>query len=110
MPHAELKYSADLQIDAPALLAEIEATILRHDPQSGACKGRAYPAAKFHHTHLLVSLSLLEKPHRDAAFTTALMQELETVVKTQVQQPCYFSFGLDYSRGYYVTNSHEGTA
>ena len=108
MPHAELRYSKELQIDALAILAEIEAIIQRHDPASGACKGRAYPAAQSHHRHLLLSLSLLEKPHRDDAFTHALMAEIEAAVKARIPEPCYFSFGLDYSRGYYVTNKHEG--
>ena len=107
MPHAELKYSSDLQIDASAVLAAIEAVIQRHDAGSGDCKGRAYPADQFHHTHLLVSLGLLQKPHRDAAFTKALMDDIEATVKSMIPQSCFFSLGLDYSSGAYVTNRHE---
>jgi len=44
MPHAELKYSIDLDLDAEALLRCVEQVILRHDANSGECKGRAYPA------------------------------------------------------------------
>lgn len=104
MPHAELKYSADLALDAATILAEIEDTILRHDNGAGACKGRAYPAEVFHHTHVILTLSLLTKPHRDAAFTQALMADVEAVVKARLPAPCHFSFGLDYSTGAYITH------
>lgn len=108
MPHAELKYSSDLEIDAGAILAAVEQTIQRHDAGSGECKGRAYPADQFHHTHLILSVSMLTKPHRDKAFTDALMQDIERVVKSKIGQSCYFSFALEYSTSAYVTNWHEG--
>ncbi|SMX43423.1 hypothetical protein [Maliponia aquimaris] len=107
MPHAELKYSNDLALDAQAILAAVEQVIQRHDPGAGACKGRAYPAPVFHHSHVLLSLSLLAKPHRDAAFTRALMAEVEVAVKALILQDCYFSFDLAYNTATYVTNRHE---
>ncbi|NRB04111.1 MAG: hypothetical protein HRU30_12700 [Rhodobacteraceae bacterium] len=106
MPHAELKYSADLEIDAEAILAEVEAVILRHDDGSGECKGRAYPATAFHHSHVILELSLLSKPHRDEAFTNALLTDVEHAVKARIGQRCFFSLSLNYSTGYYVTNEH----
>ena len=107
MPHAEIKYSDDLALDARAILAEIEHIILQHDPASGACKGRAYPCALTHHSHLLLNISMLQKPHRDEAFTKALMKDIEEAVKSHIHQSCYFSFGLDYSGAFYVTNEHR---
>lgn len=107
MPHAELKYSDDLALDAAAILADIEAVISRHDGGAGACKGRAYPSSQFHHTHVLLTLSLLSKPHRDAAFTQALMGDVEAAVKAKLPQSCHFSLSLTYSDAYYVTNYHE---
>lgn len=107
MPHAEIKYSEELSLDTRAILAEIEHVILQHDPASGACKGRAYPCAATHHSHFLLNISMLEKPHRDAAFTSALMRDIEAAVKTHIHQSCYFSFGLEYSAANYVTNEHQ---
>ena len=107
MPHAELKYSSDLQIDANAILQSIETTILAHDPGSGDCKGRAYPADIYHKTHISVSLSLLTKPHRDESFTRRLMDDIEHVIKRQIYQRCFFSLSLNYSDSYYVTNDHD---
>ena len=110
MPHAELKYSADLDLDAAAILAAVERVIQRHDAGSGECKGRVYPAAVFHHTHVILSLSLLTKPHRDEAFTRALLTDVEQAVKAMIGQRCFFSLALDYSDAYYVTNVHDGSA
>ncbi|WP_299722658.1 hypothetical protein [uncultured Tateyamaria sp.] len=107
MPHAELKFSADLGIDAPAVLARIEAIIQTRDAGSGECKGRAYPAAEFHHSHLLADISLLRKSHRDAAFMRALTDDLEVAIKAMIPVACFFSLNLHFSSETYVTNRHE---
>ena len=107
MPHAEIKYSSDLQLDSAAILAAIEAIILRHDSGAGACKGRAYPTSEFHHSHVTVSVSLLVKPHRDAEFSAALLSALEKAVSAMLPRPCEFSFGLQYSTPHYVTRRLE---
>jgi len=105
MPHAEVKYSSDLNLDPAAVLADIEAVIQRHDAGSGACKGRAYPALVFHHSHVLVEVSLLPKTHRDAAFMQALSSDLEMAIKAHLSAPCYFSLNLAFSGAHYVTNT-----
>lgn len=81
MPHAGAKHSADLECDAEGLFRTIEETILKHDPASRKCKCRAYPAARYRHTHCLISVSMLTRPHRDAPFTQALMCDLEAAVR-----------------------------
>ncbi len=106
MPHAELKYSDDIRLDSAAILAQIEAIILRHDDGAGACKGRAYPTGAYHHSHVTVSVSLLVKPHRDASFSNALLAELEQKISAMIPTPCEFSFGLQYSSPFYVTRRH----
>ena len=108
MPHAELRYSDDLKIDAVRLLQEIEATILRHDAEAGECKGRAYPAVLFHHSHLLATVSLLAKPHRNTAFIAALSDDLERTIKAAIPQSCFFSLDIRFGSQIYVTNRHEG--
>ena len=107
MPHAELKYSSDLNIDANAILQTIETTIQSHD-SAGACKGRAYPTDQFNHTHILVDISMLTKPHRDKPFTAALIADLEHAIKAQIHQPCAFSLMLTYTGDTYITNMHKG--
>ncbi len=104
MPHAEIKYSSDLSINKVKILRVIEERINMIDPGAGACKGRAYPADEFHHSHILVEVSMLTKPHRDAAFTMKVRDELEAAIKQQLRQPCYFSLAIGYTDEFYVTN------
>jgi hypothetical protein len=82
MPHAELKYSNDLSLDAPAILATIDATIRNYDAGAGDCKGRAYPAIEFNYTHVIAEISMLPKAHRDHAFMNALIANLEVAIKS----------------------------
>ncbi len=107
MPHAEISYSSDLSIDAHAMLQRIEDILGQHDPESGACKGRAYPAETFLHTHILIRISMLSKPIRDAAFTARLLSDLETNLKSFLSRDCYFSLAIDYSGPTYLTNEFK---
>jgi len=106
MPHAEIKYTTDLELDSEEILSVIEATILRHDDGSGECKGRAYPTDEYRHTHILVSISMLQKPHRDGTFTKALLGDLEKNIKACLTQSCRFSLSLNYNLKNYITNEH----
>ncbi|MEM8654198.1 MAG: hypothetical protein AAGF36_05595 [Pseudomonadota bacterium] len=107
MPHCDLSYSGDLNIDAKAILAEVEACILRHDDGAGETKGRAYPAPIFHHTHLKASVALLAKPHRTAAFTAALQQDLVALISAHLPRPCWLSVDISYSSQTYHTEFLE---
>ena len=80
MPQADLKYSADLGLDAPALMADIQALIARYDSGAGQCKARAYPAEVFQHSHFVLELAILRKAHRDQAFRDALLDDLAQLV------------------------------
>ena len=107
MPHAEIKHSADLAFEADRLFAAIEDAINRHDPAAGECKCRAYPAATYRHTHMLVAITMLAKPNRNAAFTAAVMEDLERTIKAHLKQKCLFSLLVEYSPSTYVTNEHD---
>ncbi|MEL6449877.1 MAG: hypothetical protein AAFQ19_01355 [Pseudomonadota bacterium] len=107
MPHCALSYSSDLDIDARAILAEVEACILRHDAEAGVTKGRAYPAPVFLHTHLKASVALLAKPHRGAAFTAALQRDLVALMGAHLPRPCWLSVDITYSTAMYHTEFLE---
>jgi len=107
MPHAELKYSTDLDIDPNEILAEIETVILEHDTDAGDCKGRGYPTSHYHHSHIHVSVALLAKAHRDEKFFKALSGALETRIKQMIPIPCYFSLGLEILPALYVAGPYE---
>lgn len=107
MPHAQINHSDDLSID-PAVLPWIEAEILRHDAGAGECKGRIYPAATFHHSHVHVAVSLLPKAHRDDTFMQRLLAALDAGIPQFLSQPCFFSLELTFSSAVYVTRTHPG--
>ncbi|APG45949.1 hypothetical protein [Phaeobacter porticola] len=107
MPHAEIKYSNDLELDIPAILAEIEQVILSHDDGAGDCKGRGYPTDVYHHTHVAVKVSALVKPHRDAAFSNMLLQSLKAAITARIPVACAFSIELDYFGPFYTTGQHQ---
>lgn len=106
MPHAEIKFSSDLKINFEKLFTTIEDTINQHDSSAGACKCRAYPADIYKHSHILIEISMLPKPHRNDDFTKKLAQDLEIEIKKHIKQECYFSFLLQYNLLCYVTNRH----
>lgn len=108
MPHAELKYSADLKIDAPALLARLEYVIGTHDADAGAVKGRAYRTDVYHHTHVILAVSLLPKAHRDDGFLRALVADLEQTMRRMISQPCYLTVDVTFSGPHYVTEYIQG--
>ncbi|MEM8578037.1 MAG: hypothetical protein AAGF60_09325 [Pseudomonadota bacterium] len=103
MPHAELKYSAELDIDAGALLREVERILLQRDPGAGDCKGRAYPAAAAHHPNVLLEVSMLPKAHRDDAWLAALQTELAEALRPALPRPCWLSIELRFSGRHYLT-------
>ena len=103
MPHCDLKYSDELAIDPAALLAGVEAILQRHDPGSGDCKGRAYPARVAHHAHLIAEVSLLPKTHRDAAFMAALRTDLAEYLRANLPRPCWMSLNVALSGPDYIT-------
>ena len=110
MPHAEIKYSADMTLDTQAMMALIEATIANHDSGAGAVKSRAFQISDFLHTHVIINITMLPKAHRDADFMTALLGDLSAGLKAIVDQPCAFSLELDFNGPNYHTDNLQGAA
>lgn len=103
MPHLEIKYSADIELDVKSLFDQIESTINELDSSAGACKSRAYPAKSYKHSHVMIEVWFLPKPHRNHEFTRILLKELTNCVKTRIINHCYVSVQLYYRDANYVT-------
>lgn len=108
MPKANLNYSSDLELDARAILVSIEETIQAYDADAGACKGRAFRADVFHHSHVYIEIEMLERAHRDAVYFGGLLPKLEAAIKAHLHQSCAFSMKLSFLPKTYVTNMHLG--
>ena len=106
MPHVEIKYSDNLDIDINKVFDVIEQIINENDMSAGVCKSRAYPCLEYKYSHILLTVSLLTKPHRDKIFTQKLSEEIEKEVKKHLSQSLYFSLNIEYSLSYYTTNIH----
>lgn len=106
MPHIEIKYSDNLDIDIDKIFDVIEKTINDKDSSAGECKSRAYPCSKYKYSHILLTVSLLTKAHRDEIFTQSLSEEIQKAIKCHFKQSLYFSLNIEYSSAYYSTNIH----
>lgn len=107
MPHVEIKYSDNLDIDTNKIFNVVEKIINKIDMSAGECKSRAYPCYQYKYSHILVTVSLLTKPHRDKVFTQNLSIEIENAIKVHLKQSLYFSLNIEYSLDYYTTNIHR---
>ena len=106
MPHVEIKYSDNLEIDTKEIFNVIEGIINKKDSSAGVCKSRVYPCLEYKYSHILITISLLSKSHRDEEFTLTLSRELEKTIKQHLKQSVYFSLNIEYSLSYYTTNVH----
>lgn len=105
MPHVEIKYSDNLDINVQEIFDCIETKINQIDPLAGDCKSRAYPANNYKHTHVLINITMLKKDYRDDKFTQLLIKSLVDGVKSLIKFKCYFSLNLEYSGGNYITTT-----
>lgn len=106
MPHVEIKYSDNLDVNCDKIFDVLESVINNNDEGAGECKSRAYPCSQYKYSHMLVTISLLSKPYRDREFTHKLSLEIELAVKNELKQSLYFSLNIEYSQSYYTTNTH----
>lgn len=101
MPQADIYYSAELNLDASAVLAQIEAVIAGHDSTAGQCKGRAFAIETTHHRHVFLRIAVLKKAHRDSAFMTVLQTKLLEVLSPTVSAPCNVAVELNWTSEQY---------
>lgn len=102
MPQADLYYSSDQTLDSARLLAEIEDTIHAFDDSSGLCKGRAHAVSTYHHSHILLRLSMLPKPHRDDNFAWELGERLAALLQGNAKAPCAVNVLIRYDLVHYT--------
>lgn len=104
MPKVDLKFSSDINLDTISIFDTIEKVINQFDEKAGACKSRAYPAAYYKHTHVLISISLLKKIHRDEDFMQKLLHQLKSNLIRFIPSNCYYAIDLFFIGDYYFTD------
>jgi hypothetical protein len=103
MPQADLSYSAEIPLDAAAFLAKVEEIMSAHDKAAGACKGRARVLEVTHHSHILLRLRMLKKPHRDDAFMAGLLTALQNALRPMVPAACILGIELGFLQPHYAS-------
>jgi hypothetical protein len=103
MPQLDLKYSASLNLDTQAIFKAVEAVLQNQDSSAGECKCRAYPAKEALHTHVLLQVAVLRKPHRDHAFMQSWQVSLTSLLAGYVPVECHYAVELSFASDYYST-------
>ncbi len=104
MPQVDLKYSNNLQLDTTLIFKTIEATIAKLDSAAGACKCRGYSTSEYLHSHLFITIALLQKSHRDDTFIKNLLAELEKALVPILPSSCNYAINFNFLNAHYVTS------
>ena len=110
MPHADIKCTADLQIDLKTLMSNIEETILQLDPSSGVCKGRVVRIEEYHHSHLNIELRMFATKERDVEFSNQLISRVYHTAKSLMKSAAHVTVKLEFSPLAYRTGFYDPNA
>ncbi len=103
MPHADIKYTNDLEMDVKILISNIEEIILHLDPSSGACKGRVIRIDEYHHPHLNIELRMFATKERNVEFSKQLISRVDQKAKSLMKSASYVTVKLEFSPVTYLT-------
>ena len=107
MPHTDIKYTSDIQIDLKTLLSDIEEIILDLDPTSGACKGRALKVDEFHHSHITIEITLFATKHRDIDLLNELINRVDSKAKSFLKKATHVTVTLAFTPLTYLTGFYD---
>ena len=107
MPHADIKYTSDIQIDFKSLMLDIEKIILDLDPTSGACKGRALKIDEYHHSHINIEIRMFATKHRNIGLLNELINRVDQRAKTCLKKAAHVTVKLEFTPLTYLTGFHD---
>ena len=107
MPHADIKCTTDVDIDAKTLMSDIEEIILQLDPNSGVCKGRVIRIDEYHHSHLNIKLRMFASKERDVDFSNQLISRVDQKAKLLMKSAAHVTVKLEFSPVTYLTGFHN---
>lgn len=65
---------------------------------------KAYMVSDYLHSHVILSIKVLCKAHRDDKFMRALLGQIEMVITPVLPRDCFYSIDLDFVGDYYLTS------
>ncbi len=107
MPHADIKCTTDVDIDAKTLMSDIEEIILQLDPNSGVCKGRVIRIDEYHHSHVNIELRMFASKERDVDFSNQLISRVDQKAKLLMKSAAHVTVKLEFSPVTYLTGFHN---
>ena len=107
MPHADIKCTTDVDIDAKTLMLDIEQIILQLDPNSGVCQGRVIRIDEYHHSHLNIELRMFASKERDVEFSNQLISRVDQKAKLLMKSAAHVTVKLEFSPVTYLTGFHN---
>ena len=107
MPHADIKFTTDVDIDVKTLMLDIEEIILQLDPKSGVCKGRVIRIDEYHHSHLNIELRMFASKERDVEFSNQLVSKVDQKAKLLMKSAAHVTVKLEFSPVTYLTGFHD---
>lgn len=103
MPQADIYHTVDISLPAREILAQIETVVKDHDSGAGQCKGRTHSISEFHHSHIYLTLSLLPKPHRDAAYAADLGGKLGALLQPHLPAGTTAAVNIRFDLAHYTS-------
>ena len=103
MPHTDIKYTADLDIDIKTLMLSIERIILDLDPTSGVCKSRAIKIDEYYHSHINIELRMYATKERDMVLVNQLITRVDQQTKSLMKSAAHVTVKLDFTPLPYLT-------
>ena len=107
MPHADIKYTSDIQIDLKTLMSDIEEIILDLDPTSGACKGRALKVDEYHHSHINIEIRLFATKNRNVDLLNELINRIDSRAKSFLKNAAHVTVKLEFTPLTYLTGYYD---
>jgi hypothetical protein len=107
MPHADIKYTCDIQIDLKTLMSDIEKIILDLDPTAGACKGRAIKVDEYHHSHINIEIRMFATKHRNIDLLNELIKRIDSSAKSLLRKAAHVTVKLEFTPLPYVTGFYD---
>lgn len=103
MPHTDIKYTDDLDIDIKTLMLSIEKIILDLDPTSGVCKSRALKIDEYHHSHINIELRMYATKERDIELVNQLIKRVDQKTKSLMNSAGHVTVKFDFTPLPYLT-------
>lgn len=106
MPHIELKYCIEIDLNPDVVLSGIESLLKEYDHEVGLFKSRSYHYDTLS-PHVLLELSLKKRPYRDDKYLNGLLMAIEKQLQSSLPESTQFSIEIKFLSPYYLSGQSK---